>query len=73
MGMRCRTWKLTMRSVILKSRSSSRWARTPARKKILDWPMRYKFGSSSSERIIFSQAFLPSMKPVVEERMDSRR
>ena len=36
-----------MTSVIFKSRSSSRWARTPVRKKILLCPILYKLGSSS--------------------------
>lgn len=36
-----------MTSVIFKSLSSSRWARTPVRKKILLCPILYKLGSSS--------------------------
>lgn len=36
-----------MTSVIFKSRSSSRWASTPVRKKILLCPILYKLGSSS--------------------------
>lgn len=36
-----------MMSVTFRSRSSSSWARTPARKKILLWPTRYRLGSSS--------------------------
>lgn len=40
-------WKLMITSVIFMSLSSSRWARTPALKNTLLWPMRYRFGSSS--------------------------
>ena len=40
-------WKLMMMSVIFMSLSSSRWARTPALKNTLLWPIRYRLGSSS--------------------------
>lgn len=40
-----------MTSVIFRSRSSSRWASTPARKKTLLWPMRYRLLSSSKALI----------------------
>lgn len=40
-----------MTSVIFRSLSSSRWARTPARKKTLLWPMRYRLLSSSKALI----------------------
>ena len=44
---RARAWNCTMMSVSFRSRSSSKWASTPARKKIFDWPMRNKLESSS--------------------------
>ena len=44
---RARAWNCTMMSVSLRSLSSSKWASTPARKKILDWPIRYRLLSSS--------------------------
>lgn len=44
-------WKVMMTSVIFRSRSSSRWARTPVRKKILLCPIRYRLGSSSKALI----------------------
>lgn len=45
-------WKLMITSVIFMSRSSSRWARTPALKNTLLWPMRYRFWSSSRALIL---------------------
>lgn len=47
-------WNCTMMSVNFKSLSSSRWANTPARKNILLWPTRYRFGSNS-KALIYSK------------------
>lgn len=44
-------WKKMMMSVIFRSRSSSKCAKTPARKKILLCPILYKLGSSSKALI----------------------
>ena len=46
-----RAWNCTIMSVSLRSLSSSRWASTPARKKILLCPMRNRLESSSNTDI----------------------
>ena len=48
---RANAWNWAMISVSFMSRSSSRCASTPARKKILLWPMRYRLASRSSASI----------------------
>jgi len=48
---RAYAWNWAMISVSFMSRSSSRCANTPARKKILLWPMRYKLASRSNASI----------------------
>ena len=57
---RAKDWKRTMISVNLWSRSSSRCASTPARKKILLWPIRKRLGSSSRASI-----YEPSINRVI--------
>lgn len=50
-----------MMSVIFRSLSSSKWARTPALKKILLWPIRNRF-PSSSRALIFNQRQRETLK-----------
>jgi len=57
---RAYAWNCTMMSVSLRSRSSSRWANTPARKNTLLCPMRYRFGSSSRASICENEQKLQS-------------